>query len=68
MRTCKQTLVIQPYGGGHRYHCPVCDVRKNIYGLTMATWTNGEPASDMCQNKKKHTRMVLSTITNYETV
>jgi hypothetical protein len=50
---CGAHLVVVRYGMGTKYHCPVCDTRKNMFGITMVTWTNG-PANigDKCQNPK----------------
>ena len=54
---CNAHLVVERYGMGTRYHCPVCDVRKNMFGISVVTHTNG-PANigDKCQKLKKGTK------------
>lgn len=43
------------YGGGIRYHCPSCDVRKGLPGyradIPVAQWTHATPPADrLCAN------------------
>ena len=54
---CASQLVIGAYGGGIRYHCPVCDVRTTENGQKLASWTNGQPpASRLCDKQLPTTR------------
>jgi len=46
--TCGTPLKVERYGGGHRYYCPHCDVRRDY--LAMITWTNAFPQKSECQN------------------
>lgn len=54
VQMCGYSYVTQPYGGGTRYHCPICNVRKNEYGIPMVSWTNGHSHRRFCNNKVKH--------------
>jgi len=47
---CGYSYLTQPYGGGTRYHCPQCDVRRNEYGIPMVGWTNGHTHQRFCNN------------------
>lgn len=49
---CGAQLRVENYGGGVRYHCPYCDVRRNEYRIPMAQWTNAAPPEDRRCNKK----------------
>ena len=50
-------LVVERYGMGTRYYCPECDVRKNMFGISIVTMTNGSAkVGDKCQNPKKGTK------------
>lgn len=46
MNQCEATVKVENYGGGVRYHCPSCDVRRNEYQMPMASWTNASPPQD----------------------
>lgn len=49
---CGQKLVVENYGGGLRYHCPVCDVRQGEK-LPMISWTNAKPPQPaVCRQDK----------------
>jgi hypothetical protein len=47
---CGHSYVTQPYGGGQRFHCPSCDVRRNAYGYMVVSWTNGRTYQRFCSN------------------
>ena len=50
---CGDTLVVKPYGGGVRYYCPSCDVRR-AWGIATVSWTNGSPGPNrVCNNSEK---------------
>ena len=55
---CDITLVVERYGGGPRFYCPVCDLLKNNYGISVVRWTNA-PASvgDKCQNIREKVKL-----------
>lgn len=50
---CGYSYRSEPYGGGVRYHCPSCDVRKNAYGITLVSWTNSHTNRRFCNNTVK---------------
>jgi len=47
---CGSSYITQPYGGGTRYACPNCDVRRNDYGIPFVSWTNGHITRRFCNN------------------
>lgn len=50
---CGNLVKAERYGGGSRYHCPVCDIRTEN-GLKMANWINAAPPEDgVCHKEKK---------------
>lgn len=51
-KTCNQPLIVERYGGGSRYHCPVCDVVSNSNAIKVAYWTNGTPPASLLCDKK----------------
>jgi len=51
---CGFSYRTEPYGGGQRFHCPNCDVRKNGHGLTVISWTNGNISRRFCNNNVFH--------------
>ena len=52
-KRCGHPLHVQRYGGGLRYYCPECDIKKGRhYMLTTTTWTNAAPPRDRrCNNR-----------------
>lgn len=46
---CGTAYEYQPHGGGSRYHCPSCNVRRGS-GRTLISWTNGHIARRFCNN------------------
>lgn len=50
LKICGLPYRTESYGGGQRFHCPNCNVRKNDYGIPMISWTNGYPAIKLCNN------------------
>lgn len=47
---CGTQVKVQRYGGGTRYYCPRCDLRRDYYGMTWISWANASPPADYrCQ-------------------
>ena len=36
-----RTIKVELYGGGHRWYCKTCDIRREY--LTIISWTNSTP-------------------------
>lgn len=48
---CGAPLKVERYGGGHRYYCPSCDIRR--FNGTTIVWTNAFPQKQECQSPLK---------------
>jgi hypothetical protein len=54
---CGHPLKVERYGGGLRYHCPCCDIRRGDF-LPMIQWTNATPPKgETCQRQVTPSRM-----------
>jgi len=54
MTACGEPLIVQRYGGGMRYYCPRCDVRRStatLRRITSISWTHASPPQErLCPN------------------
>ena len=51
-KVCGESLIVQVYGGGHRFACPACD-RATWAGPHVLSFTNAAPPEDRKCRKTK---------------